>query len=48
MMNVMKKIEALDASGKSSEEKLYMVLSAMDFNRNGYSISELGGRKIRR
>ncbi len=45
MMNVMKKIEALDASGKSSEEKLYMVLSAMDFNRNGYSISELGEGK---
>lgn len=45
MMSVMKKIEALDAPEKSFEEKLYMVLSAMNFNRNGYNVCELGEGK---
>lgn len=44
-MNVMKKVEALDAPGKSLEEKLYMVLSAMDFNCDGYNVRELGEGK---
>ena len=42
-MSVMKKVDALNAPGKSIDEKLYMVLSAMDFTRNGYRVSELGG-----
>ena len=41
-MSVMKKVDALNAPGKSIDEKLYMVLSAMDFTRNGYRVSELG------
>ena len=35
-------IDALNAPGKSVDEKLYMVLSAMDFTRKGYRVSELG------
>ena len=42
-MSVTKKVNALNAAGKSIDEKLYMVLSAMDFTRNGYRVSELGG-----
>ncbi len=45
MMSVMKKVEALNAPEKSFEEKLYMVLSAMDYNRNGYNVRELGEEK---
>ncbi len=41
-MSVTKKVEAMIAPGKSIEEKLYLVLSEMDFARNGYNISELG------
>lgn len=41
-MSVTKKVDALNAPGKSFDEKLYMVLSAMDFTRNGYRVSELG------
>ena len=41
-MSVTKKVNALNAPGKSIDEKLYMVLSAMDFTRNGYRVSELG------
>ena len=41
-MSVMKKVDALNAPGKSFDEKLYMVLSAMDFTRNGYRVNELG------
>ena len=41
-MSVTKKVDALNAPGKSIDEKLYMVLSAMDFTRNGYRVSELG------
>ena len=41
-MSVTKKVDALNAAGKSIDEKLYMVLSAMDFTRNGYRVSELG------
>ena len=41
-MSVMKKVDALNAPGKSFDEKLYMVLSTMDFTRNGYRVSELG------
>ena len=41
-MSVTKKVDALNAPGKSIDEKLYMVLSTMDFNRNGYRVSELG------
>ena len=42
-MSVTKKVNALNAAGKSIDEKLYMVLSAMDFTQNGYRVSELGG-----
>ncbi len=45
MMSVMKKVEALDAPEKSFEEKLYMVLSAMNFNRDGYRTRALGEGK---
>ena len=38
----MKKVFALDAPGKSIDEKLYMVLTSMDFTREGYKVSELG------
>ena len=41
-MSVTKKVNALNAPGKSIDEKLYLVLSAMDFTRNGYRVSELG------
>ena len=41
-MSVMKKVDALVAPDKSFDEKLYMVLSAMDFTRNGYRVNELG------
>ena len=41
-MSVTKKIDVLNAPGKSIDEKLYMVLSAMDFTRNGYRVNELG------
>ena len=41
-MSVTKKVNALDAPGKSFDEKMYMVLSTMDFTRNGYRVSELG------
>ena len=41
-MSVMKKVGALDAPGKSFDEKLYMVLQSMDFTRKGYRVSELG------
>ena len=41
-MSVTKKVDALNAPGKSIDEKLYMVLSTMDFTRNGYKVSELG------
>ena len=41
-MSVTKKVDALNAPGKSFDEKLYMVLSAMDFTRNGYRVNELG------
>jgi hypothetical protein len=41
-MSVTKKVDALNAPGKSFDEKLYMVLSAMNFTRNGYRVSELG------
>ena len=41
-MSVTKKVDALNASGKSFDEKLYIVLSTMDFTRNGYRVSELG------
>lgn len=44
-MSVTKKVDVLDAPGKSLEEKLYMVLSAMDFTKSGYRISELGEGK---
>ena len=41
-MSVTKKVNALNAPGKSFDEKLYMILSSMDFTRNGYRVSELG------
>ena len=41
-MSVTKKVNALNAPGKSFDEKLYMVLSSMYFTRNGYRVSELG------
>ena len=41
-MSVMKKVDALNVPSKSIDEKLYMVLSTMDFTRNGYRVSELG------
>ena len=41
-MSVTKKVDALNAPSKSIDEKLYMVLSTMDFTRNGYRVSELG------
>ena len=41
-MSVTKKVDALNAPGKSIDEKMYMVLSTMDFTRNGYRVSELG------
>ena len=41
-MSVTKKVNALNAPEKSFDEKLYIVLSSMDFTRNGYRISELG------
>lgn len=41
-MSVMKKVNALVAPDKSFDEKLYMVLSTLDFTRNGYRVSELG------
>lgn len=41
-MSVMKKVNALNAPEKSIDEKLYMVLSTMDFTRNEYRESELG------
>lgn len=41
-MSVKKKVDALNALGKSIDEKLYMVLSAIDFTRNGYRVNELG------
>ena len=41
-MSVTKKVSALNASGKSFDEKLYIVLSYMDFTRNGYRVCELG------
>lgn len=40
-MRVTKKVDALIAPGKSIDEKLYMVLSTMDFTRNGYRVSDL-------
>lgn len=41
-MSVMKKVDAMVAPGKCFDEKLYIVLSTMDFTRNGYRVSELG------
>lgn len=41
-MSVAKKVSALNAPGKSFDEKLYMVLSTMDFNREGYDVSKIG------
>ena len=35
-MSVTKKVNALNAPGKSFDEKMYMVLSAMDFDQYGY------------
>ena len=40
-MSVLKKVYEMDAPGKSFEEKLYIVLSQMNFDRNGYRTSEL-------
>lgn len=40
-MNVTKKVDALHAPEKSRDEKLYMVLSTMEFTRNEYRVSEL-------
>lgn len=40
-MNVTKKVDALHAPGKSMDEKLYLVLSTMEFTRNEYRVSEL-------
>ncbi|MED9996426.1 MAG: hypothetical protein UFP03_06485 [Paludibacteraceae bacterium] len=37
-MSVTKKVNALNAPGKSFDEKLYTVLSAMDFDQYGYYI----------
>lgn len=37
-MSVTKKVNALNAPGKSFDEKLYTVLSAMDFDQYGYNI----------
>ena len=37
-MSVTKKVNALNAPGKSIDEKLYTVLSAMDFDQYGYYI----------
>lgn len=36
-MSVTKKVNALNAPGKSFDEKLYTVLSAMDFDQYGYN-----------
>lgn len=41
-MSIIRKVDAMVAPGKSYDEKLYIVLSTMDFTRNGYRISELG------
>ena len=41
-MSVMRKVDVMVAPGKSFDEKLYIVLSTMDFTRNGYRVSELG------
>lgn len=41
-MSVTKKVNALNAPGKSFDEKMYMVLSSMYFNRPGYWVSKLG------
>ena len=40
-MNVTKKVDALHAPEKSRDEKLYMVLSTMEFTRNEYRVSDL-------
>ena len=41
-MSVIKEVNALNAPGKSFDEKMYMVLSSMYFNRPGYWVSKLG------
>ncbi len=41
-MSVTKMVNAFNAPGKSIDEKLYLVLSSMDFAGNGYRVSELG------
>lgn len=41
-MNVIKKVDALDAPGKSFDEKLYIVLQKMNFNEDNYNTYELG------
>lgn len=44
-MSILKKVYAMDALGKSFDEKLYLVLIKMDFNKNGYQICEKGEGK---
>lgn len=44
-MSILKKVYAMDAPGMSFDEKLYMVLSKMNFNRKGYQICEKGEGK---
>lgn len=41
-MSVIKEVNELNAPGKSFDEKMYMVLSSMYFNRPGYWVSKLG------
>lgn len=41
-MDFAEKAHAMIAPGKSAGEKLYLLLSIMDFTRNGYNINELG------
>ena len=41
-MNVIKEADALDAPGKSFDEKLYIVLQKMNFNEGNYKTYELG------
>jgi hypothetical protein len=38
----MRKVDVMVVPGKRFDEKLYIVLSTMDFTRNGYRVSELG------
>ncbi len=41
-MSVLKKVYGMDLLGKNFDEKLYAVLSEMDFTKNGYKRLELG------